>query len=207
VSGDLVRPEPLDLLRRMEAEGKATLTSLDLGEIVEWETFAALCTWLGRLRDGTAWWIADALLHGDAVFGFEASQAEAFLRRSPETLRRWQWVAERVPPSRRRLELSFTHHEAVASRKLAPAEQVRWLDHAIEHGLSADELRAAVQCSLANESASAASGATDQGGPTPDPADPAGGREGGSCCPMCRRPWPQLALVEVAPKRKAEPGS
>jgi hypothetical protein len=153
-SDALARPEPLDLLRQLEREGNATLVSLDLADDLLWETFAALCTYLGKLRNATAFWIGDALNYGDAVFGFDASQAEAFLGRSPETLRRWQWACEKVPKPRRRAGLSFTHHENVAA--LAPDEQVRWLDHAEQHGLSPNELRSAIRS--AAEQVEAASG-------------------------------------------------
>jgi hypothetical protein len=161
---ELTRRTPLDLLQRLEREGKVTPVSLDLSEPeLDWERFASVCAYLGSLRDATAWWIADALILGDARFGFEASQADALLRRSPETLRRWQWVAERVPKTRRREGLTFTHHEVVAA--LEPGQQEKWLRKAEEAGLSSAQLRSAIkstttsnctQCSAPNNAAEGA---------------------------------------------------
>ncbi len=202
MSGDLARPEPLDLLRQLETEGKATLVSLDLADKVSWDTFAALCTYLGNLRNATAFWIGDALNFGDTVFGFDASQAEAFLGRSPETLRRWQWTCEKVAKSRRRVGLSFTHHENVAS--LSPAEQGRWLDHSEQHGLSANELRAAIR-SAPNEVRPARGAESTDPAPTspgsdlePGPSGPEAGEPEEGVCPTCGRP---LQLAEGASRR------
>jgi hypothetical protein len=215
MSDSLARPQLLDLLRRLEVEGKATLVSLELDDPdLRWDTFEALCRYLGTLRDATAWWCADALRFGDAVYGFDGSQAEAVLGRSPETLRRWQWTAEKVPKSRRRVGLSFTHHETVAA--LEPSEQIRWLDHAEQAGLSANELRAAIR-SAANTKATRSATNVPEAPGLPDPVDPVpisaeavgrielgAGDDIDRVCPTCGRAW-QETLIEIEPKRKGEP--
>jgi len=51
------------------------------------------------------------------------------------------YVASRFEISRRRENLSWSHHEAVVS--LDPDEQDHWLDQAIEHRMSVADLRLA----------------------------------------------------------------
>lgn len=58
---------------------------------------------------------------------------------SSGTLRRWRWVAYRVPPDIRNASLSFSCHEAVGN--LPRREQRRWLAQAAKHGWSSKELR------------------------------------------------------------------
>jgi hypothetical protein len=52
-------------------------------------------------------------------------------------------VARKLPPSRRRPGLSFTHHQLVAARP--PEEQDEWLDAAEAHRWSTEELRGLLQ--------------------------------------------------------------
>ena len=62
---------------------------------------------------------------------------------SYESLRNIVSVCTRVELSRRRDNLTFSHHEAVA--RLSPPEQSRWLDKAAEQGLTSKGPRAAVR--------------------------------------------------------------
>ena len=71
------------------------------------------------------------------------AQAVDVLGMSEHTLVNRRWVCSRVPPARRRPELSFSHHDAVAS--LGPREQRRWLSEALEQGWSRERLRAALR--------------------------------------------------------------
>ena len=61
----------------------------------------------------------------------------------------WIWVASRVPHSRRRAELPFTHHVLVAPLEFP--EQRRWLQHAMDPRLSSRELRDAISAERALE--------------------------------------------------------
>jgi hypothetical protein len=199
----------VDLLVALEREGKATAVSLDLDDPeMPWATFAALATMLGGLRDATAWWIADLLVYGDAVYGFPASQAETFLKREPETLRRWQWVAEKVPKSRRDVRLSFSHHETVAALD-DPDEQRELLDLAVAKRLSVSDFRAVVkrrrsaieQRSTANKLRAPES--ENPADPDLDPGESTSGHErraesgADAVCPTCGQPVPErLPIVE-----------
>ena len=57
--------------------------------------------------------------------------------RAKGTLMNYASVARRVPRSKRRAELSWSHHETVASRDFA--EQDQWLDRAVTEGFSVEE--------------------------------------------------------------------
>jgi hypothetical protein len=58
-------------------------------------------------------------------------------------------VANRVPRSTRRKDLSWSHHRAVAA--LPPPEQKRWLREASQHQMSHHELRDALRNGAAPE--------------------------------------------------------
>jgi hypothetical protein len=205
-SGELVR---VDLLARLEAEGKATLTALVLDDPdMPWPTFAALATYLGHLRNATAWWCGDLINFGAAVYGHKEGQVEAALvGRSPETLARWGWVCWNIPPSRRRVGLSFSHHEVVA--KLDPDEQTRLLDIAEAERLNVHEFRDRVERELSTveSSTSNPAGASESSiaaDPDLDPGELLEGRERaaerdpGGVCPACGQPVPErLPIVEA----------
>jgi hypothetical protein len=143
---DLARRSGIvDLLRQMEAAKALTPTSLDLSRRLDLDldSFEAVARFLGRIHDGSKWWIADLLLEAEARFGESAYQIAAATGRSERTLANWVWVASRVPRSRRRGELSFSHHVLVAPMKYP--EQRRWLQRAIDAQLSSRELRDEIQ--------------------------------------------------------------
>lgn len=81
---------------------------------------------LMQMGQSVAWWIGDAVLFGERKFGEKASQV--FDAYGAETIRKYAWVAESIPPSRRSEDLSFTHHQVVAS--LSPAGQEKWIKRA-----------------------------------------------------------------------------
>jgi len=135
--------EPLDLLTRLEREGKATPTALILTDDLDFDSYEALGRYLGALRDATAWWIGDWLIFGEFVYGEKYAQAVEATGRSKQTLKNYAWVASKVPASRRKATLSWSHHEAIA--KLDPREQRTWLGRAEKQGWSIEELRGAMR--------------------------------------------------------------
>ena len=138
------RGETLELLRRMEQAGALGPTHLDLSQRLDLDidNFEAVARFLGRLHDGSKWWIADLLLEAEARFGESSYQIAAATGRSERTLGNWIYVASKVPRSRRREELSFTHHALVAP--LDCQAQSKWLQRAVDERLSSRELRDAV---------------------------------------------------------------
>lgn len=103
------------------------------------ERFSELCWMLGRLHEAVRFAIGDAIIAGEALYGEEAHQAFENLNLSEDGRREYLRVSERVPRSRRRKDLSWSHHRAVAA--LEPAEQRSWLKRASEEGLSHHALR------------------------------------------------------------------
>lgn len=103
------------------------------------EDFSQLCWMLGRFHEAVRFAIGDAILIGEKLYGEEAFQAFEELHLSEDGRREYLRVSERVPRSRRRKDLSWSHHRAVAA--LEPGEQKEWLRKASDEGLSHHALR------------------------------------------------------------------
>lgn len=78
------------------------------------EEFADLFAALGGMARGHQWWIGDALVAAERALGEEYAQIAEALGLEPHTLTNYRWVADSVVPSRRREDLSFSHHAEVA---------------------------------------------------------------------------------------------
>lgn len=103
------------------------------------EDFSNLCYMLGRFHEAVRFAIGDAILIGEKLYGEEAFQCFEELHLSEDGRREYLRVSERVPRSRRRKDLSWSHHRAVAA--LEPAAQKEWLKRASDEGLSHHALR------------------------------------------------------------------
>jgi hypothetical protein len=91
------------------------------------------------MNRSSPWWLGDWIHYGNAKFGEKYSRAFKITGYDPQTLMNMVYVASHFEISRRREELSWSHHETVASLK--PDEQDRWLSRAIDHKLSVADLR------------------------------------------------------------------
>jgi hypothetical protein len=151
----------LDLLRRVEEAGALTPVSLSLAARTDLDIsiFEAIARFLGIVHDGSKFWIADLLLEAEARFGEAAYQVAAATGRSERTLQNWVWVASRVPRSRRREELTFSHHVVVAP--LEYPEQKRWLQRAVDERLSSHVLRDAIAAERALQDGDSTAAAAD----------------------------------------------
>lgn len=109
------------------------------GDPPDYRTMTQIARRVGALNDASKWWIGDLCLYAEAVFGEKASQLAEEFGRSPDTLRKWAYVCERIPAVRRRTDLSFSVHSEVAS--LDPDSQSEWLDHARDGRWTVAELR------------------------------------------------------------------
>jgi len=98
---------------------------------------------LGRFHEAVRFAIGDAILIGEKLYGEEVYQALEQLHLSEDGRREYLRVSERVPRSRRRRDLSWSHHRAVAA--LEPAAQKEWLKRASEEGMSHAEMRDALR--------------------------------------------------------------
>jgi hypothetical protein len=95
-----------------------------------------------RSHEAVQFWRGDWVNYGELNFD-EWSQHFDPDELSSETLRNEKWVAQKVPPVRRRTGLSWTHHQLVA--ELEPEEQIEMLDMAERNTMSTAVFRKAVQ--------------------------------------------------------------
>jgi hypothetical protein len=101
--------------------------------------FGELCWLLGQLHEAVRFAIGDAIIAGEALFGESAYQCFEEMNLSDEAKREYVRVALRVPRSRRRKGVSWSHHRAVAA--LEPQEQKVWLKKVSDEGMSHHALR------------------------------------------------------------------
>jgi hypothetical protein len=94
---------------------------------------------LGVLGRCSSWWLGDWIRYGNAKFGQRYALASKITGYDTQTLTNMVYVASRFEVSRRRENLSWSHHETVAS--LDANEQNHWLDRAAEDKLSVADLR------------------------------------------------------------------
>jgi hypothetical protein len=87
----------------------------------------------------TNWWVGDWVRYGDARWGEKYTEAARITGLDSKTLRNIAYVASRFRLSRRRDNLTWTHHAEVAA--LVPEQQDEWLDRAVALRLSPGDLR------------------------------------------------------------------
>lgn len=87
---------------------------------------------LRAVQDRLQWFCGDWLNYGEYAYGEKYSQFfdpdKPDIHREAQTLANWAWVCREFEVSRRRENLSFSHHAEVAA--LEPVEQDEWLDRA-----------------------------------------------------------------------------
>jgi len=105
----------------------------------EWAEAGAL---LHTQMKSISWLAGDWLLWGEDMY--PDTYTQMLDKWSESTLTRWAWVCKKVPPHIRREELSFTHHQAVAS--LGHQEQAEWLNRAVLNDYTAEELAVRIKC-------------------------------------------------------------
>jgi hypothetical protein len=101
--------------------------------------FEHLCFMLGGIHGAVRFAIGDAIRLGEELYGEEAHQAFELLNLSEAGRQEYVRVSSRVPRTRRRKDLSWSHHRAVAA--LDPVEQKSWLKRAADEQLSHHQLR------------------------------------------------------------------
>jgi hypothetical protein len=94
---------------------------------------------LGRIGRCNQWWLGDWLRYGSAKWGERYSAAARITGYDPRSLANVASLASTFPLSRRRDNLTWSHHAAVAA--LPVEDQDRWLDRAEEERLSVADLR------------------------------------------------------------------
>lgn len=112
-----------------------------LPPITAWESPLLFAIWAQK---HSPWWIGDLVVFAEARFGDDFySLLEFSSGVSTGMIDRYAAVARKVPPSRRRKELSWTHHREVAN--LPPKEADEILDKACREGLTSIDVREMVK--------------------------------------------------------------
>jgi hypothetical protein len=128
----------------------------------------------GRVNN---WWVGDWVRYGDARWGEKYTEAARITGLDSKTLRNIAYVASRFRLSRRRDNLTWTHHAEVAA--LAPDQQDEWLDRAVALRLSPGDLRLELR---AAQRALRSAGACCENA---DASDADGAEEDTVMCPRC----------------------
>lgn len=94
---------------------------------------------LGVVGRSAGWWIGDWLGYGNAAYGERYARAARITGYDVQTLMNMVYIASRFDPSRRRENLSWSHHAEVAA--LTAEDQERLLGRAEAERLSVRCLR------------------------------------------------------------------
>jgi len=116
-----------------------TRTGLTISGDMPYERWEFLGQKLREFEGSVMWWIGDWLNYGERTYGETYTQALDATDYAYQTLAQAARVSKALPICRRLQNLSWSHHQEVAS--LEPAEQDAILGKAAEHGMSQKELR------------------------------------------------------------------
>jgi hypothetical protein len=94
---------------------------------------------LGGVTRCNQWWLGDWVRYGAEKWGEKYTQAAKITGYDPRSLANMASIATAFDSSRRRDDLTWSHHVAVAG--LPESEQEGWLDRAATEGLSVADLR------------------------------------------------------------------
>jgi hypothetical protein len=136
--------QALALLSELERAGGISVIGLHLARPdLPYSEFESLCVMLGKMHEAVRFAIGDAIILGEKLYREQAYQAIEQIGLSEKGRMEYVRVAERVPRSIRRPDISWSHHRAVAT--LPPPEQKAWLAKAVDEGLSHHALREALR--------------------------------------------------------------
>ncbi len=124
-------------------------TLVRLAEVspVAWtsERELALSDWIlqgrriGTVSRGAQWWLGDWLMYGNRHYGDTYIKAAKITTYDIQSLMNMVYVASRFEISRRRENVSWSHHATLAA--LGPENQELWLDRVVADRLSVGCLR------------------------------------------------------------------
>jgi hypothetical protein len=134
-------PSGLEALAALERAGAITPVGLVASKLagLTIDEYEMLGRALGRAEAGIIWLVGDYLNIGEKVYGDDFYQVADAVGLAPQTLTNRRSICDRVPRSRRRLGLTFSHHAEVAY--LEPEEQKRWLKQAEQEQMTVSTLR------------------------------------------------------------------
>jgi hypothetical protein len=138
---------------------------------------------LGGISRCNQWWLGDWVRYGTERWGEKYTQAAKVTGYDPRTLANMASIAATFETSRRRDNLTWSHHVAVAS--LPEPEQETWLDRAVEAGFSVADLRTELRAAL-KQARDGSVVAPELVGAEVEPPDGDGSEAHGSgVCPRC----------------------
>lgn len=132
-----------------------TTTSLEIDDVdLPYEHWENIGRMIGFVGNAWQWWVGDWLNWGETVYGEDAAQAvddrpsrydlaRRITGKDQGYLQNIRSTCAKVAKERRRAELDFTHHIAVAA--LEPDDQSAWLDRGVVEQLSVSEMRTAIK--------------------------------------------------------------
>lgn len=94
---------------------------------------------LGGISRCNQWWLGDWVRYGAEKWGEKYTQAAKITGYDPRSLANMAYIAAAFKSSRRRDDLTWSHHVAVAA--LPEADQEAWLDRSVSEGFSVADLR------------------------------------------------------------------
>lgn len=113
--------------------GMVSQKGLELPLGLSFDAWSQVGFTLRRIHKSWRWWIGDWVQYGEQKFGEMASQITDELDLDYQQVADCAYVAGRIPISRRRENLSWSHHREVAKlpepqadAMLAQAEEARW---------------------------------------------------------------------------------
>lgn len=135
---------------------------------------------LGGISRCNQWWLGDWVRYGTEKWGEKYTQAAKITGYDPRSLANMASIAAAFDTSRRRDDLTWSHHVAVAA--LPEEEQESWLDRATAENLSVADLRTELRASP--KEGKAASSAAEAGEMSAEEVEaPEHGAE--ILCPQC----------------------
>lgn len=140
------------------AEYRATTTTdsgapcLALPPDLTFDQYREVVRLLGRISGSVPFYVGDAVLHGEAIYGEVYAQAMNDFGLAYQTLANYTHVCRWVEPDVRRADLSFGHHAAVSNmtkevggQKVPDKKQQRhWLEQAAAKDWSRQQMREAI---------------------------------------------------------------
>jgi hypothetical protein len=122
-----------------EPLASVTLVAWSPNRDLDLPQWAAAGRRLGAMGRCSQWTVGDWVRYGHARFGERYAPAARITGYDVQTLMNMVYVASRFDVSRRRENLSWSHHETVAPLDIE--QQEYWLDHAATEKLSIADLR------------------------------------------------------------------
>jgi hypothetical protein len=145
----------------------------DIG-LAEWSAVGQRFGEIGRCSQ---WWLGDWIHYGNHRFGERYARAVKLTGYDAQSLMNMVYVASRFETSRRRENLSWSHHSALEA--LDVDSQELWLDRASAERLSVADLRVELRSRRRGLRAPAA------GGQSPTEMERAASEEEALVCPNC----------------------